>query len=206
MPRTEAVYQQIRQEQRQKILNAAKVVFAKRGRSATMADVASEAGVSQGLAYRYFASKNEILASLVKDTMESAGAYNEIIKKLPGTPAERLDQIITRLLELRRERPGYYQLVYQLIGDEETPEDLREMVTRQGKVLQKEMRKLIVEGQASGEIAEDNPDHLLEAIMACIEGLWRRMTFSDPEISGENLPDPKIILRMLRPDQKVRKK
>lgn len=47
----------------------------------------------------------------------------------------------------------------------------------------------------------DNPDQLLEVI-ACIEGLWKRMTYSNPERINRNFPDPKIIVRMLRPDRK----
>ena len=43
MPRTEEANQQIRQEQRTKILNASRNVFARKGRAATMADVAAEA-------------------------------------------------------------------------------------------------------------------------------------------------------------------
>ncbi len=171
-----------------------------------MADVAIEAGVSQGLAYRYFARKEDIFSTLVKRSIESAGDYDRIIRKLPGSAAERLRAIITRLLQLRREQPGYYQFLYQMMSDESMPNELREMMTKQGRNLQKEMRKLIVEGQASGEIAKDSPDHLLEAIMACIEGLWRRMLYSDPDKISENLPDARIILRMLKPDQRVSRK
>lgn len=206
MPRTQETLQQIREEQREKILNAAQYIFAKKGRSATMSDVASEAGISQGLAYRYFKSKEEIFITLVKQSIESAGEYDKIIRKLPGSPAERLETIVTRLLQLRQERPGYYQFLYQLLSDESVPNELREMMMKQGKILQKEMLRLIVEGQLLGQISKDNPAQLLEAVMACIEGLWRKMTYTEPGKISENFPDAKIILRMLKPDQKVSKK
>jgi AcrR family transcriptional regulator len=203
MPRTQEALQHIHEEQRSKILSAAQSTFARKGRAATMADIASEAGISQGLAYRYFTSKEEIFETLVRQSIRSAGEYDKIIRKLPGSPAERLGAIVTRLLELRRERPGYYQFLYQLLSDESLPDQLREMMTKQGKALQREMHRLIIEGQASGEVANDDPSQLLEAIMACIEGLWRRMAFTDPGKMSENFPDAKIILRMLKPDQKV---
>lgn len=60
------------------------------------------------------------------------------------------------------------------------------------------MAKLMTECQKSGRIANDDPDQLLEAIMAVIDGLWRRINF-DPG-SATNFPEPKIILRMLKPD------
>src|SRR5229473_589037 len=52
MPRPEEANQRIREEQRAKILDGARKVFARKGLAATMADVAAEAVVSQGLAYR----------------------------------------------------------------------------------------------------------------------------------------------------------
>ncbi len=79
MPRTEEANQQIREEQRDKILSAAANVFARKGNAATMADVASEAGVSQGLAYRYFESKEEIFTTLIKQAAESSGGPTERI-------------------------------------------------------------------------------------------------------------------------------
>ena len=198
LPRTEIANQQIRQEQRTNILNAAKEVFAQKGSAATMVDIADKAGVSQGLAYRYFSSKEEIFSILFRETIESTKEYDQIIKQLPGTSSERLEKIVTRLLEMRKERPGYYQLVYQMLSTAETPKEFREAATRRGIVLRKEMRKLLIEGQKAGKIANDDPDQLLEAIMGVIDGLWRRIAY-DPE-SVKNFPDPKIILRMLKPD------
>jgi AcrR family transcriptional regulator len=201
MPRTEEALQQIRQDQRENILQAAQVVFARRGTSATMAEIAEEAGISQGLAYRYFASKEELFAILVKRSMQAADDYDQIIRKLPGTPAEKIRTIIERLLELRRERPGYYQFLYQMINDESMSVELRRMMTKRGVAFRKEMRRLIVEGQKSRQVAQDNPDLLVESVLACIEGLWRRMSNLDPGSAGEILlPDAQIILRLLRPD------
>ncbi len=198
MPRTEFANQQLREEQRTNILKAAREVFAQKGSSATMADIAEKAGVSQGLAYRYFASKDEIFLVLFKQVMDSAKEYDQIIRELPGTPAERFQKIVTRLLELRKERPGYYQQLYWMLSDKETPKEIRERVTRQGVAFRKEMRKLLVEGQKARMIANDDPDQLLEAIMGAMDGLWRRIAY-DPE-SAKNFPDPRIILRMLKPD------
>ena len=86
MPRTEEANQQIREEQRTKILAAAAKVFARKGKAATMADVATETGISQGLAYRYFASKEEILTTLVKQTAELEGrGVRVVMEQEPGS-------------------------------------------------------------------------------------------------------------------------
>jgi AcrR family transcriptional regulator len=179
-------------------LKAAREVFAQRGSSATMADIADKAGVSQGLAYRYFASKEELFEVLFKQTMESAKEYDQIIKELPGTSSERVDEIITKLLEMRKEKPGYYQMMYQMLSDQGTPKEIKDTVTKRGIAFRKEMRKLLIEGQRAGKIANDDPDQLLGAVMGAMEGLWRSVAY-DPQ-STKNFPDPKIILRMLKPD------
>jgi AcrR family transcriptional regulator len=87
MPRTEEANQQIRRNQREKILSAARNVFARKGRNTTMADIAVEAGISQGLAYRYFSSKEAILTASVKQAAQSDGGPTERIKQIKAHPA-----------------------------------------------------------------------------------------------------------------------
>jgi AcrR family transcriptional regulator len=203
MPRTEEANQRIREEQRAKILDGARKVFARKGRAATMAEVASEASISQGLAYRYFASKEALFKTLIEQMVQSGPTMAQHILEMPGTPGERLDFFVSTIVESRREHPEFYQLFYQILVDETLPDDLREMVVRQGQMLHDAARQLIIEGQAAGEIAKDDPDQLLAAILACLEGLWRGMALLDPldpEEVKKHFPDARIILRMLRPD------
>lgn len=204
MPRTEEANQRIREEQRARILDGARKVFARKGMAATMTEVAAAANVSQGLAYRYFANKEEIVHALVKEVVQSGPVTMSSFLEMPGTPGERLDFLVSRLLEGRREYPEFYQFLYHVLSDETTPDDLRELVSRQGQVFQDVLRQLIIEGQATGEVAEDDPDQLMAAVMACLEGLWRVMAFLDPKQVKKLFPDARIVLRMLKPcpDQK----
>jgi AcrR family transcriptional regulator len=201
MPRTQKANQAIREETRRRILGAARAVFARKGSGATMAEVAAEAGMSQGLAYRYFASKEEILTTLVKQTAEEGGAPAVRIQKATkGTPGERLALLVFYLVEDRRKRPEFNQFLYQVLADETMPDDLRRLVRRNGRIIQDLMRQLIIEGQAAGEVAKDDPDQLLAALMACIDGLVRRTALVDHEEAREHFPNARIILRMLKPE------
>ena len=202
MPRTEEANQQIREEQRAKILAAARNVFARKGNAATMADVASEAGVSQGLAYRYFASKEEIFTTLIKQATQSVGEPAERIKQIQGTPGTRLALLISYILDENRRNPGFSYIFSQVLADDSTPNELRQLVEKNGKIIQNIMRQLIVEGQATGEIAKDDPDQLMVALMACINGLMKRATMLDPKDAQKHFPETKIILRMLNADKK----
>jgi Transcriptional regulator len=187
----------------EKILKAAAAVFAAKGQAATMADIAAEAGISQGLAYHYFTSKEEILTTLVKKVAESGGGPAERIQKIKGTPGTRLELLVTYILEDRRENPGFSQLLHQVLTDDAMPNELKQLVMKNGKVIQDAMRQLIVEGQATGEVAKDDPDQLMIALLACFDGLMKRASMLDPADSKKYFPDAKIILRMLKPEEEA---
>ncbi len=194
------VNQSLREEKSERILEAARTVFARKGMAATMAEVAEEAGVSQGLAYRYFPSKDVIVATLLKKTIQSRDRLNSMVREIPGTPGERLGHIISTMVDNRRKRPEYYQVMYQGMVDEKLTQEVRDAIAEQGRVAYEIVRRLVVEGQATGEIARDDPDKLVTAIFACLDGLSRRvMTLRADEVS-EIMPDAGIVLRMLKPD------
>ena len=105
MPRGEQEYEEIRKRATNRIMEAAGKVIARKGRTATMAEVAAEAGVSQGLAYRYFSSKEEIFYELLRQMMRSGGIVNEDVQKTSGTPRERLERMISGMIQLRERSP-----------------------------------------------------------------------------------------------------
>jgi AcrR family transcriptional regulator len=192
MPRTAAANQRIRDGQRARILDGARRVFARRGLAATMAEVAAAAGVSQGLAYRYFAGKDELFRALLADSIRSSeGPAAVEAPGSPRSPGERLHALVSALVTSRREQPELFQLLHHVMADEAVPADLLELVERKGREFQATMRALVVEGQAAGEVAEGDPDQLVTAVTACIDGLSR------PGIRIGAFPSPGIVMRLL---------
>jgi AcrR family transcriptional regulator len=202
MPRDEQANEQIKDEAMKRILDGARRVFAESGSAATMADIAVEAGVSQGLAYRYFPSKEALLTRLVEEAANSGGGPAAKVRKIEGTPGERLALLISYILKDRQERPEFYQFLYQVLADEAVAPELRKVVRENGKVVLEEIRRLIVEGQATGEIARDDPDQLMAALMAVFDGVVRRVPLADSEDPRAHFPEASIILRLLRPDSR----
>ena len=168
-----------------------------------MADVAAEASVSQGLAYRYFASKEAIFHVLVEQAVQSGIAGIQRIPKMAGTPGERLGFLVSMAWEGRRLHPENYQLMYQVLDDEATSDDIRELISRQGQTYLEVLRQLIVDGQASGEVAEGDPDQLVIVFLSCLDGLSRQ-ALREPEWVKKHFPETEIILRIFKPslDQK----
>jgi AcrR family transcriptional regulator len=82
---------------REKILGAAIDVMRTRGvGSATTRAIAAEAGISEGLIYRYFENKLDVLRTAVREYL--APAFAEALRELPahlgtGSPAEHLERI-----------------------------------------------------------------------------------------------------------------
>src|SRR5262244_921862 len=127
MPRSEEANKQLRDEQRTKILEAAWKVFARKGMAATMDDIAAEASISHGLAYRYFASKEAIFYAILEQAFQSPASGLERFLEMPGTAGMRLESLITEFVESRR-RPELYQLLDRMLSDESAPDDLRKLI------------------------------------------------------------------------------
>ena len=71
MPRTKEQNKEIREKTKEAILNASLKLFAERGFHATsMSDIANVAGVSKGLAYNYFDSKQHIVEAIFQNVLE----------------------------------------------------------------------------------------------------------------------------------------
>ena len=66
MPRTEEQLNQIRKDRKQAIMDTALEVFASHGyESTSISMIAKKAGVSKGLMYNYFESKEDLLAHIM---------------------------------------------------------------------------------------------------------------------------------------------
>jgi AcrR family transcriptional regulator len=68
---------------------------------ATITDIAAEAQISLGLAYRYFADKEAIFSELVKQTVPDDSAELQKLVEMPGTPGERLAALISNIVGAR---------------------------------------------------------------------------------------------------------
>jgi AcrR family transcriptional regulator len=149
------------------------------------------------LAYRYFANKEAIFSELVMQTLQGPSASLQGFLEMPGTPGERLNTLVAAFVE-SRQHPESYQLLDQVLSSEATPNALRDVVHRRMQVVQGVLRQLIIEAQTIGEVAVGDPDQLVRAILACIDGLTRQAMY-DPEGYHEHFPDATIFLRMLKP-------
>jgi AcrR family transcriptional regulator len=201
MPRTPEANQRIREVQRAKILESARNVFARKGMEATITDIAAEAQMSLGLAYRYFADKGAIFTELIKQTVPDDSAGFQKLVEMPGTAGERLARLISNILGARGQREPLeaHQLLLHALDADAMSEETSELLGKRYHMLLVTMRQLIVEGQAEGSVAPGDPDQLVAVMSACLDGLTR-WALRDPEQFRTYVPDAQIVLRLLQPE------
>src|SRR3954469_5665149 len=98
-PRSKALSARMKTASTAAILEAAERVFGETGfHAATTAMVAKRAGVSKGLVFNYFATKDDLLAAILRGRLtEQLAFWREL--ELQGPPAGRLRRIVDLALQ-----------------------------------------------------------------------------------------------------------
>jgi AcrR family transcriptional regulator len=114
-PRSKALSSKMKQASTVAIVEAAERVFGEQGfHSATTEMIAKRAGVSKGLVFNYFATKDDLLAEIVTRRLsEQLTFWREI--DLRGTPAAKLRQIVDRALDSVMRHPDAHRLYFSLL-------------------------------------------------------------------------------------------
>lgn len=143
---------------KQEILDGAIRVFAQKGYDkTTIADIARELNISQGLCYRYYPSKEEIYEAALEKYAELIAQENMRKTSLDLPVREMIDRLTSRMEYIKDAERGDQEL-YQLFHSgncQRMHDELFLKVTR--KVLphvQAHLRK----AKENGEIAIEDPD------------------------------------------------
>jgi AcrR family transcriptional regulator len=196
-PRTVETNARIREEQKERILEAAKAIFAHKGFSETkMSDIAAAANVSYGLAYHYFANKEALFTSLLQKALQGALELMLRAQVQPGTPWDRLRWLTSEILQGAQEEPEFEMLVFQALTSHAVPQEMRQVVLQESQLSHEALKQLIVEGQATGEVVTGDPDLLTTAFEWCIQGMV--FGISNWGYEPARLPNVESVLRMLK--------
>ena len=113
MPRTKEQFEEIRKISRKKILDAALEVFAKEGyHSSSVGSIAKTAGISQGLMYNYFKSKEELLNELMFGIMENLLEEFLPVKNGEKVTRKTITNMINISVDLVLEDPKFWKLYF----------------------------------------------------------------------------------------------
>ena len=151
---------QLRDERREQIKKAALKVFARRGLVGTkMSMIAKEAGISQGLSYRYYSSKDELFIALVKDAMEETAKAFATLGLMQGSPTEKIREFTIRMLDPSNRHS--FMLIQQLQTSDEVPDKAKEIVQQYPtSSFIEQISPIFKEGQEKGEFSKGDPAEL----------------------------------------------
>ncbi|RUT33688.1 TetR/AcrR family transcriptional regulator [Paenibacillus zeisoli] len=163
--------EQLHDERKDQIKRAALKLFAEKGLAGTkMSMIAEEAGISQGLSYRYFESKDEIFALLVEEAIEESQNAIRDIGTLPGSPLDQLRAFMIRLLDENHKQ--YFLIVQQALTSEGVPSKARAAIERYSpQDTIEQMIPIFVRGQLEGQFAEGDPYKPLLLFLSVVNGL-----------------------------------
>ncbi|XOV94507.1 MAG: TetR/AcrR family transcriptional regulator [Bacteroidota bacterium] len=113
-PRSKQQFEEIRESSTSKILAASLELFGTIGYQATtIAQIAEKAGVSKGLIYNYFDSKEDLLKAMVKRFSEEGDKMMEHLNS--DDPKQMLEMMIRGAFKWLRENENQNKLIMSLI-------------------------------------------------------------------------------------------
>ena len=199
MPRTEEANQRIREERKEHILSISAQVFARKGLVGTrVADIATAGNMSQGLIFRYFASKEEVFSAVVERALQGSADLAQMALHQPLSPLGKLRWLVDRSLSEIWSKPEYSLVIHEALNSEDVPKNVRELAIEQGKRSLQIYQQLILEGQQVEEIVQENVATLTRVFVACLQGLTLEILRLPSLLGVEGPPDPEVILRLLK--------
>lgn len=195
-PKTPEQYEQIRDERREQILRAGLELFARRGLAATkIGDIAKAAGVSHGLLYHYFESKEAIYVELVKSAWEDAVETALQVDALPVEPLEKLrvfTETVLGSIAGHDDAAYYHILMMQAVLSDVNPPAANPYLPHLAEPAQV-LARIVTEGQAKGQIREGDVADYLNLLWAALSGLAvHRLA----PYGGDKLPGADLLFRI----------
>ena len=188
----------VKQPSRDKILDQAEALFARRGFAGIgLAEVAEAVGLGKSSLFHHFRSKAQLYAAVIARILARIEAVMMRSLAAGGSPTERVERWIDVLVDTLGSHPTYARLLLrslfeddELGGDipeeQEANEILRRIVGAGGLLLK--------EGMASGEFRLASVPHTLQTLIGAIVFHFASGEFGD-EMIGRSVFSPAEVRR-----------
>jgi AcrR family transcriptional regulator len=176
-PRTKAQFLEMQDKARERILDASLLLFARKGVAATgVTEIAREAGISLGLLYHYFASKEELFAALVNMALKGAMGALKACEQNEASAAEQIGRIsvmIHKTLQRDDKTAHYFLLLLQagLAADSLSASGGPVIEMTSAAAPFDHLENLIRIGQAEETVKAGDPRQLAQLYWAAFQGL-----------------------------------
>jgi len=189
------------QSSRDKILDAAERLFAKRGYAGVgLSEVADVVGLGKSSLFHHFGSKAQLYAAVAARILRRIEEH--LVRSLArgGDPLVRLERWLDELIDFLAENPTYARvLLRSLFEDDELPGDLPEEIDAQRAVedVLGSVAALMREGMSVGLFRATNVQHLLLSLIGIVVFPFASAEFG-AEVLGKNIFDAAEVRRRKR--------
>ena len=187
-----------KEKRRQEILEAGLDLFIRKGYAATKTlDISHEAGMSEGLLFHYFETKEKLYEELIK--LGTTGPQNllDSIKEEPLAYFETAAKQIFHYIKTVPFVAKMFVLMKQARSSEGVPESVKKIIAEIDSFTPSVNK--IKEGQACGTIREGDPVALALAFWAAIQGIAEQAAL----FPHYPVPDSEWIVDILRKNKKL---
>ncbi|SES87776.1 transcriptional regulator, TetR family [Natronincola peptidivorans] len=189
MARNTELNEKIKEERREQILAMSLKLFVTKGLAATkITDISTALGLSQGLIYHYFSSKEEVFIELIRSAYHNMTEAAVGLESLPLTPQEKIRIAIEKLLQgfdEGNDAAYYFMLIIQAQVFETVPDEAKEII--KGRYLLHDViTRIIDEGQKEGTFKMYDARELALVFWGIMNGFAIQKA-----IGGDNLKMPK---------------
>jgi AcrR family transcriptional regulator len=191
-PKSKEEFQEIREARREDIEQAALKCFASNGYHATtISHIAKEAGISKGLMYNYFTSKDELLSVLFLKFSE------EIMQRLDPDNNQFIDdreaeEFVDKYLDFIEEKREYCKLFIQI----SVQPGILEMLM-QGEVGKKAMKNQIILNEYFTRLSKGNAEVDMIFFTSLIKGFTLQYVFAPEMITKAQIRGIKEMLLVI---------
>lgn len=185
-PRTEEQNQHIREESSTRIIRAALEQFATYGYTQTSVKmIASAAGVSQGLLYNYFASKDDLLRAIFAQSMVDVRESFALAEQ-GSTPADKIARLIRGSAAILRRNTDFWKLSVGVRGQPAVLALLGDALGGWLAEIQATLQRYFVEAGAA------NPQIEAELLFAVIDGMTQHFVLAPDQYPLEAVAEAAI--------------
>ena len=195
MPRTKEVFEAMRETTRLKIEAAALSLFARKGLSVKVGEIAEAAGVSQGLLYSHYWSKDALITELIRQATNISGRNIMGIARSGGTAAMKIKRITDMMCRMFSGTSpvgiDYFMFMVQVgLSGFRVPEASQYSQEYPNPI--ESLASVIVQGQTERSVTRGNQFRMSVVYWAAIQGLCCYTATGIP-VS----PEPKTLNRIL---------
>lgn len=163
-----------KQQRRQQILMKALELFVQKGyRETKISDIADAAGMSTGLLFHYFESKEQLYEELVRIGLDGTKAP---AKLEPAAPLQYFTDFLDQLLKYAAEQPWVF-LMFVLMAQAQrgngVPEAIRALAQEVDQIEQSAQK--IAQGQREGCFRDGDPYALSCTFWSSVQGVMEQL-------------------------------